>query len=98
MATTVVELPGDLAETLAFIGRTVSSALRFKDTWLRCPQCGQEEEFSFCAPARKYIRQYPSSRERSEAPLTFLDYPDEDFVACERCDYYGPYAEFETTS
>ena len=95
MGQTSVELRDDLVRTLGFIAQTALSSLRFRDTWLRCPRCGQEEQFSFIAPAAKYIRQHPDTRERSEGPLSFLDYSEEDTVACERCSHSDVYAEFE---
>jgi ribosomal protein S27AE len=91
---TSVELGDDLVRTLALIAQTALSSLRFRDTWLRCPRCGQEEQFSFIAPAAKYIRQYPDTRERSEGALTFLDYSEEDTVECGRCGHVDPYGEF----
>ncbi len=65
--------------------RRRSAVRRFKrtDPPLRCPACGQDEEFYFYAYARKRI--WREGGEWWESGVVFADYEEEDAYECAEC-------------
>ena len=69
---------------------------RFQDTWLRCPNCGNETTFEFITGGHKFITQYPEDNTREESGFFPMDNEESDQVSCRECEYYDYYLKFAT--
>ncbi len=66
---------------------------RFRDTWLRCPVCGNEREFQVMTSGYKTIIQFSDDKTREETG--FYPMGDAgDTIVCVACDHFGEYHYF----